>query len=322
MYQFTKDSTVCFLGDSITANGGWIRRIYDYYRLERKIPCRLYNCGVPGDRAEHALWRLEETVFCYEPTDVVGTTFADGTARFLNGAYSLSTAEDWVANTYSDDTRWGISQGSSLTVPSVDNTVELAIGQTDSVDGGAFTAGVVRTSGRICCWNNGEYVVTNELVFTLPGADRHVAYQHSDGAFKFEKITLADQGASKWFYFANEGNYNYTKNIWIGAGGLNFADGASANTAYSCGLRENDVVYLRPWHSDYTIRTKPNSTTDFVICQETHIGTDDESGVARTVTCDGLIHNTGAAIVEGSGTFVVNHPGNMHSGTWTVRSRG
>ncbi|MBR6733555.1 MAG: hypothetical protein IKL96_04045 [Kiritimatiellae bacterium] len=249
---------------------------------------------------------------------VTGTTFADGTARFLNGAYSLSTAEDWVANTYSDDTRWGISQGSSLTVPSVDNTVELAIGQTDSVDGGAFTAGVVRTSGRICCWNNGEYVVTNELVFTLPGADRHVAYQHSDGAFKFEKITLADQGASKWFYFANEGNYNYTKNIWIGAGGLNFADGASANTAYSCGLRENDVVYLRPWHSDYTIRTKPNSTTDFVICQETHIGTDDESGVARTVTCDGLIHNTGAAIVEGSGTFVVNHPGNMHSGTWTI----
>ena len=249
---------------------------------------------------------------------VTGTTFADGTARFLNGAYNLSTAEDWVANTHNDDTRWGIAQGSSLTVPSVDNTVELAIGQTDSVDGGAFTAGVVRTSGRICCWNNGEYVVTNELVFTLPGADRHVAYQHSDGAFKFEKITLADQGASKWFYFANEGNYNYTKNIWIGAGGLNFADGASANTAYSCGLRENDVVYLRPWYSDYTIGTKPGSTADFVLYQETHIGTDDESGVARTVTCDGLIHYQGAAIVEGAGMFVVNHPGNTHTGTWTI----
>lgn len=69
--RFTKDSVVCFLGDSITANGGWIRRVYDHYRLEEKIPCRLYNCGVPGDRAEHGLWRLEETVFCYEPTDVV-----------------------------------------------------------------------------------------------------------------------------------------------------------------------------------------------------------------------------------------------------------
>lgn len=71
MNQFTKDSIVCFLGDSITANGRWIRRIYDHYRLEQKIPCRIYNCGVPGDRAEHAYWRMEETVFCYHPTDVV-----------------------------------------------------------------------------------------------------------------------------------------------------------------------------------------------------------------------------------------------------------
>ena len=77
------------------------------------------------------------------------------------------------------------------------------------------------------------------------------------GAFKFEKVTIGDQGASKWFYFANQGDNGYTKNIWIGAGGLNFADGASPDTAYSCGSGANDVVYLRPWHSDYTIGTKP-----------------------------------------------------------------
>lgn len=71
MRPFNKDSVVCFLGDSITANGQWIRRIYDYYRLEAKIPCKLYNCGVGGDKAEHGYWRLEETVFCYQPTDVV-----------------------------------------------------------------------------------------------------------------------------------------------------------------------------------------------------------------------------------------------------------
>ena len=253
---------------------------------------------------------------------VTGTTFADGTARFLNGAYNLSTAEDWVANTYSDDTRWGISQGSSLTVPSAGDTIELAIGQTDSVDGGAFTAGVVRTSSRICycCNAGGEYVVTNELVLTMPGADRHLAYQYSTGAFKFEKVTLGDQGASKWFYFANQSHNGYAKNIWIGAGGLNFADGASPDTAYSCGSGANDVVYLRPWHSDCTIGTKPGSTADLVIYRGTvaHIGTDDEIGVARTVTCDGLIFYEGAVIVEGSGTFVVNHPGNTHSGTWTI----
>ena len=60
---------------------------------------------------------------------------------------------------------------------------------------------------------------------TMPGEDRHSAYQYSAGAFKFEKVTIGDQEASKWFYFANQGNNGYTKNIWIGAGGLNFADG-------------------------------------------------------------------------------------------------
>ena len=71
MRPFTKDSVVCFLGDSITANGQWIRRIYDYYRHEAKIPCKFYNCGVGGDKAEHGYWRMEETVFCYQPTHVV-----------------------------------------------------------------------------------------------------------------------------------------------------------------------------------------------------------------------------------------------------------
>lgn len=61
---------MCFLGDSITARGHWLRRVYEHYRKEN-IPCKLYNCGVSGDSAEHALWRLEETVFCYEPAHVV-----------------------------------------------------------------------------------------------------------------------------------------------------------------------------------------------------------------------------------------------------------
>lgn len=68
--KFKKEDVVCFLGDSITANGGWIRRVYEQYRQEG-IPCKLYNCGVGGDTAEHALWRLDETVFCYNPTHVV-----------------------------------------------------------------------------------------------------------------------------------------------------------------------------------------------------------------------------------------------------------
>jgi hypothetical protein len=251
---------------------------------------------------------------------VTGTTFAEGTARYLNGYFTLSTGEGWVANTQGSNNRWGIPANSSLTTPETTDTLELITGSGTSV----FTAGVVRASTRLLCYNYGEYVVTNELVFTLPGADKHLSHQYSDGAFKFEKITVGDQGAAKWFYFANQGDYAYTKNIWIGAGGLNFAAGAQANTAYSCGRRSGDVVYLRPWHSDYTIATKPGATTDVVVYYETHIGTVDENGVARTVTCNGRIRNlgTGRAIVEGSGTFVVNSPAfvesNSDSGTWTV----
>jgi len=71
MYRFSKDSVVCFFGDSITANGGWIRRIYDYYRLTEKIPCKFINCGVPGDNATNGQFRMEDTVFIHNPTDVV-----------------------------------------------------------------------------------------------------------------------------------------------------------------------------------------------------------------------------------------------------------
>ena len=247
---------------------------------------------------------------------VTGTTFAEGTARYLDGYFTLTTGEGWVANTQGSNNRWGLPADSSLTTPETTDTIELALGQTST--GGAFTSGVVRTSTRLLCFNIGEYVVTNELAVTLPGADKHVAYQYG-GTYKFEKVTVGDQGASKWFYFANSGSYADTKYVWIGAGGLNFADGASANTAYSCGARSGDIVYLRPWYSDYTIATKPGSTADLVIHKETHIGTDDESGVARTVTCDGLISYIGAVLVEGAGTFVVNNPGNDHSGTWTVK---
>ena len=248
---------------------------------------------------------------------VYGTEIDADASHFMNGAYHLDTGAFGVQGS---DNRYSPGDNSSLTIAESSDTSEIVLGE-DSSSPSVLTAGVVRTSGRLSCYCNApsEYVVTNELVMTLPGADRFVAYRYSDGAFKFEKVTIGDQGVSKWFYFANSGDYSYEKNIWIGSGGLNFADGASADTAYSCGLRADDVINLRPWYSDYTIATKAGSTADLVIHKETHIGTDDESGVARTVTCDGLISQGGAAFVEGAGTFVVNNPGNNHTGTWTIK---
>ena len=70
MEKFKEKSTVCFLGDSIVADGKFLRRIYDFY-LKEGIRFELYNCGVPGDKCEGGLCRLEETVMCHKPTDVI-----------------------------------------------------------------------------------------------------------------------------------------------------------------------------------------------------------------------------------------------------------
>lgn len=70
MEKFKEKSIICFLGDSIVADGKFLRRIYDFY-IKKGIKFELYNCGVPGDRCEGGLNRLEETVMCHKPTDVV-----------------------------------------------------------------------------------------------------------------------------------------------------------------------------------------------------------------------------------------------------------
>ncbi len=43
--MFEKNSTVCFLGDSITSNGEWIYEIYDHFKDER---LKIFNCGKSG----------------------------------------------------------------------------------------------------------------------------------------------------------------------------------------------------------------------------------------------------------------------------------
>lgn len=248
-----------------------------------------------------------------------GTAIDSSASHYINGAYFLSEANSLVANTHGSDDRYGMLEGSSLTVPAITDTSELALGGEGGTTpaGGAFTAAVVRTSARLCCYNGGEYVVTEELYYTLE-ATRHLAYRYSSGKFKFEKVTISDDGKERVLYFANSGNYLYDKNVWIGAGGLNFAEGASAGTAYVCGRRDNDEIWINPWHSDYTISTKPGSTRDIEINKSTHFGTTDENGVARNVTLNGIMSGSGSVSIEGAGRFIVNNV-NTVSGAVTVK---
>ena len=244
---------------------------------------------------------------------VAGTTFADGTARYLNGAFVLSAGGDWEAKTQGNNDRWGLAAGSSLTLPEANNTSEFALGDSSSA-GCAFTTGVMRTSARLLCWNYGEYVVTNEFTATFPAnAVHYCGYENiSNGKFKFEKVTL-DGAYNSPFKFGNERNASDlgTQRFLIGNGGLCFADGASQNLRYETGGMKNDsTVRVDPWHGDYTIHTKSASNpTDFTVTAKTYFGTTDEGGNACTVTDEGVINSYGSAAdinIDGNGKFVVN----------------
>jgi len=92
MKKFENGSRVVFLGDSITANGRWIRRVLDYYRKETDIRFEAYNAGVPGDKAAGALRRRQDTVLCYEPTDVVVMLGMNGIGRSFYSGPATSEA--------------------------------------------------------------------------------------------------------------------------------------------------------------------------------------------------------------------------------------
>ena len=263
---------------------------------------------------------------------VTGTTFADGTARYLDGAFDLSTGADWVANTTGSDKYWGLSAGSWLTLPEASDTSELVLGDSNTA-GGAFTTGVQRTSARLCCYNYGEYVVTNEFIADFPANAGHFCgYDKiSNGKFKFEKMTLS--GAyNQPFKFGNSNSNTGdtgTQRFYIGRGGLCFADGASQNLRYeSGGAKNNATVRIEPWYGDYTIHTKGAANpTDFTISTVTYFGTTDENGNACTVTDEGVINSYGSAAqihFDGKGTFVANAVGTatcpvtVHGGSGTT----
>ncbi len=71
---FEKNARVCFLGDSITRNGLFMAKVFDYYRThfpERRV--KMFNAGVPGDTAAGCV-RMDRQHLIMEkfhPTEVV-----------------------------------------------------------------------------------------------------------------------------------------------------------------------------------------------------------------------------------------------------------
>ncbi len=247
---------------------------------------------------------------------VTGTAFADGTSRRLDGAFTIPASANWTAAATAGGL-WTVTGNSSLTITGSSAAQPLETDLSAFNNNGAFTTAVIRTTGLVCLRNEGEFVVTEELEMTLPGADRHIAQRKSQAKYKFEKVTLGDNGKAGVFYFANRGSWYTDKNVYVGAGGLCFAEGAQPNTAYAFGRLNKDNIYIYPWHSDYTIGAKGGTTRDVIVIEPTYFHTDDENGVPRTVTLNGVADVRAALTVKGHGRFQVNSDG-MNSGSVTV----
>lgn len=72
MNVFPKNARVCFLGDSITYNNGYVSHIsafYHKYFKDRNV--NFYNCGIAGGRVETLLANFNDDIMVHNPTHAV-----------------------------------------------------------------------------------------------------------------------------------------------------------------------------------------------------------------------------------------------------------
>ena len=229
-------------------------------------------------------------------------------SRCMFGKYYLANAANnlWSATVQGSSKRLCVADNSTLYIPYAGVLTELYIGYGAKADVGSIAA----SGGRIGYKNFGEMVVTN---MTITGSgDRYVSYQQgtaTPGVFKFESVTNSMTG--NWFYLS-DANAAASHVFYIGKGGLNFAN-ASGSAAYDIGLnKDGNSETIRPWYSDFTIAGRGDSTTALVLRRNVEFCTDDESGIGRTITIDGVTRaiTTPAITVSGSGTLCVNKAAN------------
>ena len=69
MAMFKDGDVICFLGDSITANGLWMAEVYQNIKKHNQVKC--YNRGVSGITATKTATFLHERCLCFNPYYVV-----------------------------------------------------------------------------------------------------------------------------------------------------------------------------------------------------------------------------------------------------------
>jgi lysophospholipase L1-like esterase len=83
---FDKEARVLFVGDSITASGRFVSKIYDYYHKNfPSMNVRIYNKGIPGDSARGMLRRFVDDIMDTHATEVVLMAGMNDVVRELYG---------------------------------------------------------------------------------------------------------------------------------------------------------------------------------------------------------------------------------------------
>ena len=102
MNGFPKGARVCFLGDSITHNNGFLSRIVDYYHTNLKDRgVNFYNCGVSGGNLRTLLNIFDEDVAIRNPTHAVIMIGMNDSARyFLQDLPRCKERYDKLLNAY------------------------------------------------------------------------------------------------------------------------------------------------------------------------------------------------------------------------------
>ena len=233
-------------------------------------------------------------------------------SRCMFGDYYLNPAADspWTVPYYGATNRLCLASGSTLHVSNAKRLTELYVDTNAKV-----FVGDMNLDGRFMYQmkSGSEVVVTN--MTTAGTGDKYLTYNQGTsvpGVFKFNCIT--NSKSANWLYFA-DGNSAGKHTIYIGEGGLNFAND-SGSAAYCIGrTNANNNVTIRPWYSDFTIAARSTDVYGLAFNRDVTFCTDDERNVGRTITVNAKTRASASTTitVSGKGTLRVNNSCNNNA---------
>ena len=240
-----------------------------------------------------------------------------GRSNIFAGEYRRTTTASDFKATRGGSYRTVVYKNSSLTVDTATDIWELGID-----NGGAFTTRVatVRDDGtysRLCLRNDGEIVVTEELLMTATSDNAGYLSLSADSAkgnvYKAGKLTIA---GSDWVRLSNKSSDVNTTTVFVGDDGIVFKDSGSR---FSTGKKgsQSGTTTIRPWHGDFAIGERTGDAHSIAVNKNTVFDTNDESGTGRRITVNATVDNANTVTVTGSGTVRYNRM-NSNRGALTV----